>query len=76
MKTFIFKKYSLKEIATLYEKTPKSFRTWIKPIEDEVGRKRGWDYDPGQIKTIVALLDVPPGYKLPDGLTRSDLLKK
>ena len=64
MKPFIYKKYSLKELAGLYDKSARSFRTWTAPVKKDIGPKLGWDYTPAQIKIIVAHLGPPPGYKL------------
>ncbi len=66
MKLFEYRKYSLKELAALYNKRPRSFTTWIEPIQEQVGPRQGWDYTPGQVKIIVnSFIGVPPGYKLP-----------
>jgi hypothetical protein len=70
MKIFEFKKYSAKELAALYDKSPRSFYTWIKPFKDEIGPKHGWDYTPAQVRIIVAHIDPPPGYLLPDSLEK------
>ena len=64
MKIFVCTKLTLKQLASLYEKTPRSFATWIEPLKEEVGPKLGWDYTPAQVRIIVAHLGPPPGYEL------------
>jgi hypothetical protein len=65
MKIFEFRKYSTKELAALYGKSPRSFNTWIKSYKDQIGPKNGWDYTPAQVRIIVARIGRPPGYILP-----------
>lgn len=62
MKPFIYKKFTLKELSGLYGKQPRSFQTWIKDFNNEIGVKRGWDYTPGQVRIIVSHLGLPEGY--------------
>lgn len=66
METFIYKKFAIKELASLYDKNPRSFQTWLRPIQEKIGPKLGWDYTPHQVKIIVKYLGPPPGYNLPD----------
>ncbi len=70
MKIFEYKKYALKELAGLYDKSSRSFLTWIAPLQEELGPKRGWDYTPAQIKIIVARIGPPPGYELKEPLKK------
>ena len=63
MKKFEFKKYSHKELAGLYDKSSRSFMTWIAPFQEQIGPKLGWDYTPAQIKIIVSFIGLPPGYE-------------
>jgi hypothetical protein len=70
MKIFEFKKYSRKELATLYDKSSRSFQTWINPFEEEIGPRIGWDYTPAQVKIIVEHIGLPPGYYVPEILEK------
>lgn len=70
MKIFEFKKYSRKELATLYDKSPRSFQTWINPFSDEIGPKVGWDYTPAQVKIIVEHIGLPPGFTIRESVIK------
>jgi transposase len=57
------KAYSVKQLAEVYEVSPKVLRTWISEIEKEVGLKNGHFYNHRQIKIIFDEFGIPPGLK-------------
>ena len=52
--------YSKKELAILYEMTPRSFFTLFKPHEEVVGTKLGRYYSVLQVETIFKRIGLPP----------------
>ena len=59
--------YSKKDLAILYEMTPRSFFTMFKPHEEFVGTKLGRYYSVLQVETIFKRIGLPP-CMLPDQL--------
>ncbi len=53
------KPYSKKELAILYEVSPRCFSTMLKPFEQEIGKKRGWYFNVNQVKAIFEKLGYP-----------------
>ena len=53
------KAYSIGELAVLYERSEKVIRTWLAPMEQEIGPRRGHCYTPRQIKIIFTELGIP-----------------
>jgi len=47
------------ELAFAYNISLKTFRNWIKPFEQEIGKYRGKAYTPKQVETIRRLLGEP-----------------
>lgn len=66
MKKLIIKPCQLKELAALYEVSVITFRQWIRPFRDEIGKIRGRCLTIPQIKVIFAKLDFPPCYQHAD----------
>lgn len=56
------KVYSQKELAGLYEICPRTFKNWIRPHEDKIGKKVGRYYSPVQIETIFDVIGLPKNY--------------
>ncbi len=52
--------YSKRELAALYEVTPRSFFTMFKTHEEYVGKKLGRYYSVLQVETIFKRLGLPP----------------
>jgi hypothetical protein len=53
------KAYSKKEVAQLYEISPKSLQTWLTPFEKELGPRVGRYYNPKQMRIIFEKLGIP-----------------
>jgi hypothetical protein len=53
------KAYSLKELSIIYECSPKTMRTWIKPLKEKLGSRNGHYYTPKQVRIIFERLGVP-----------------
>ncbi len=56
---FILRPYMKKELAELYNMTPKSFNTFIKDFEDEIGTKRGRYYTIHQVEILIKCVGMP-----------------
>ena len=56
---FEVKAYTMKELASFYQISVKSFRTWINPFKNEIGKKQGRYYNVNQIRVIIAKLGMP-----------------
>jgi hypothetical protein len=44
--------YSLKELAALYEVTPRTIKIWLEPFEEFIGEKKGRLYTIKQVQII------------------------
>lgn len=53
------KSYNLKELAALYEETPKTLRAWLRPYDALIGRQVGKKFTPRQVRIIFKKLDPP-----------------
>lgn len=53
------KAYSLKELSGLYECSGKTMKTWLAPLQNEIGPRVGRFYTPKQVKIIFEELGVP-----------------
>lgn len=51
--------YTKKELAEMYETTPKTFTRWIMPHEHLIGKKIGRSYSIAQVKIIFQALGMP-----------------
>lgn len=51
--------YTKKELADMYETTPKTFSRWLKPHEHLIGAKIGRSYSIAQVKVIFQALGMP-----------------
>lgn len=59
MKSFHVKPYSPKTLSSLYGVSIKTFRKWLLPFQDQIGRKNGHYYTSLQVKIIVEKIGVP-----------------
>lgn len=59
--------YTKKELASLYELSPRAFYTLFRPHEEEIGKKTGRYYSIKQVELIFIKLGVP-GSMLSDGI--------
>jgi len=53
------KAYSKSEVADLYKISTKSLKTWLDPLEDELGPRIGRFYSPKQIEIIFKKYGIP-----------------
>lgn len=53
------KPYNQKELAFLYEVSPRTVKKWIKPFEQELGDKMGQIYTAKQVEIIFYKLGFP-----------------
>ena len=53
--------YTLKQIAGLYCVSNQTFKLWLKPFENEIGKRIGHFYSVKQIKIILEKLGTPDG---------------
>lgn len=53
------KPYTKKELAAVYGISPRSFYTWFKKIQSEVGVKRGKYFNVNQVRIIIEKLGLP-----------------
>ena len=51
--------YTKKELAEMYETSPKTFSRWLKPHEATIGEKIGRYYSITQVKAIFHALGMP-----------------
>lgn len=51
--------YTKKELAEMYETSPKTFSRWLKPHEKTIGEKIGRYYSITQVKAIFQALGMP-----------------
>ena len=53
------KPYSLGELAKIYSVCDRTMKKWIKPFEQEIGKKNGRYYSISQVKIIFDKLGLP-----------------
>ena len=58
-KEFVIKTYTQKELAALYDVTPKTFRRWLKRAKVDIGIRLGNFYLPRQVRLIVEKIGFP-----------------
>lgn len=51
--------YNTKQLAQLYNISPDTFRNWIKPFKETIGKRSGHLYTPKQVKIIFDSLGEP-----------------
>jgi hypothetical protein len=54
------KPYCKKDLAYLYEMSPRCFRTLLLPFEERVGKKSGRYYSVKQVEIIFNCIGLPP----------------
>jgi len=57
-------RYSIKELAALYNINHRTMKKWIRPFKDDIGEKIGRYYNANQVKTIFEKLGLPGDYEL------------
>jgi hypothetical protein len=55
----LLKAYSLVELAAIYGVDWRTFKKWLKPFEQEIGKKEGRYYRIPQVKVIFEKLSLP-----------------
>ena len=55
----IVKPYTIGELADLYNVSVRTFRTWLKPFQEEIGKRIGHTYNVTQVRIIFKKLSVP-----------------
>ena len=60
---FNLKPYTPKEFRDLYGVSYKTFRTWIKPFLEEIGKPIGKTYNVNQVRIIIEKLGFPETIK-------------
>ena len=53
------KPYTVLELARMYEVSDRTLKKWLKPFEEEVGKKNGYFYTIAQVKIIFEKLGMP-----------------
>ncbi len=53
------KHYSVKELCALYQVNRDTFREWLKPFKEEIGKRHGNFYTIAQVRIIFSKLDLP-----------------
>jgi transposase len=53
------KAYSTKELANIYGVCEKTFKRWLAPFQQELGKRQGRYYNVAQVKVIFCKLGVP-----------------
>lgn len=56
------KLYSQKELAQLYEVSPRTLKKWIEMHDEKIGKKNGRYYSLAQIELIFNLVGIPKDY--------------
>lgn len=63
-KAIFVKPYTSKELRVLYGVSEKTFRKWLKPFAEEIGRRNGAYFSVRQVRVIFDKLDVPHYYEV------------
>lgn len=67
LKEFEYRGYRTNELAIVYKrKDTRSFLDWIEPIQERLGPRIGWEWNPKQITIMTWYLGAPPGHFLPE----------
>ena len=53
------KAYTITELATLYEVSTKTFKTWLKPYAEEIGERQSRYFTTLQVKIIFEKIGLP-----------------
>lgn len=56
---FTLKPYMKKELAKLYNMSPRAFNSFIKDFEDEIGVKKGRYYTIKQVEVLIKCVGMP-----------------
>ncbi len=55
----MIKPYTQKELAAIYGVSAKTFRKWIRALDNEIGKRTGYYYSIEQIKIVFTRLQLP-----------------
>jgi uncharacterized protein YjcR len=55
----LLKVYTVKEMALMYGVSSPTFKKWLKPHDEKIGKKVGWYYSVLQVKAIFESLGFP-----------------
>lgn len=55
----IIKPYTQKELCAIYGLSAKTFRKWIRAMDDKIGKPTGYYYSIEQVKIIFTVLQLP-----------------
>jgi transposase-like protein len=61
--TFVIHPLSVKELADIYQVSNVTFKKWLLPIKEKLGKREGWFYSIEQVKMIVTHLGFPEKVK-------------
>ncbi|HYG53119.1 MAG TPA: hypothetical protein VD905_19605 [Flavobacteriales bacterium] len=64
--TIALKPYSTQELADLYGISVHTFKKWIAPFKESLGKKIGWYWSIPQVKIIFQKLDLPSVIVIPN----------
>ncbi len=56
---FPIRAYTIKELASLYRVSTKTFRKWLAKMKTDIGPRIGHFYNPAQVKAIVQHMGKP-----------------
>ena len=56
--------YSVVELSTIYDVCDRTFKKWLKPFEQEIGKKQGRYFNISQVKIIIEKLGLPAEIEL------------
>lgn len=65
------KPYTKKELAEIYGISPRSFCTWFKKIEPQIGKKVGKYFSVNQVRLIIDKLGLPGTIREPQPVPQS-----
>jgi hypothetical protein len=59
MKPFLVKPYSPKTLSTFYGVSDRTFKKWLVPFQEQIGKKNGHYYTALQVKIILEKIGAP-----------------
>lgn len=63
-KKIVLDRYSIKELASLYDINHRTMKKWIYPFQADIGQKIGRYYNANQVKIIFDKVGLPGDYEL------------
>ncbi|MCC7303484.1 MAG: hypothetical protein IT233_12665 [Bacteroidia bacterium] len=61
---FTLKPYMKKELAKMYNMSPRAFNSFIRDFEDEIGKKKGRYYTVKQVERLIKCVGMPRTVKV------------